>query len=131
MFNLLLCSGLFLTCRAGSEGSNGLGASAARQASTDGIASYYGKDHHGKKTANGETFDMYKLTAAHRSLPFGSRVRVTNLANNRSVVVRINDRGPYIKGRVIDLSQAAAERLEMIEVGIVPVRVEVLESQTK
>lgn len=94
----------------------------------NGIASYYGKGHHGKKTANGETFDMHKLTAAHRSLPFGSRVKVTNLSNNRSIVVRINDRGPFVAGRIIDLSQAAAEQLEMIREGIVGVKLEVLES---
>jgi len=98
-------------------------------ATTDGIASYYGKEHHGKKTANGEIFDMTKLTAAHRSLPFGSQVKVTNLSNQRSVIVRINDRGPYYKGRIIDLSQAAAERLEMLTVGITQVKVEVLDAQ--
>jgi len=96
-------------------------------ATTDGVASYYGKEHHGRKTANGEIFDMTKLTAAHRSLPFGSQVKVTNLSNQRSVIVRINDRGPYYKGRIIDLSQAAAERLEMLTVGIAKVKVEVLE----
>ena len=95
----------------------------------DGVASYYGKDHHGRRTANGETFDMYKLTAAHRSLPFGTLVKVTNLSNQRSVTVRINDRGPYYGGRIIDLSQAAAERLEMIECGITKVKLEVLDSR--
>jgi len=95
----------------------------------DGVASYYGKEHHGKKTANGEIFDMNKLTAAHRSLPFGSQVKVTNLSNNRSVTVRINDRGPYVSGRIIDLSQAAAERLEMIQAGIVRVKVEILDAK--
>ena len=92
----------------------------------EGVASYYGQAHQGKKTANGEIFDMNKLTAAHRSLPFGASVRVTNLANHRSVVVRINDRGPFIQGRIIDLSQAAAERLGMIKAGVVRVGVEVL-----
>ena len=94
----------------------------------DGAASYYGKGHHGKKTANGEIFDMKRLTAAHLSLPFGSIVKVTNLSNQRSVIVRINDRGPYVAGRIIDLSQAAAERLDMVEVGIVQVKVEVLDA---
>jgi rare lipoprotein A len=93
----------------------------------EGIASYYGKEHHGKKTANGEIFDMYKLTAAHRSLPFGTLVKVTNLSNQRSVTVRINDRGPYYQGRIIDLSQAAAERLEMITSGISKVQLDVLD----
>ena len=93
----------------------------------DGVASYYGKEHHGKKTANGEIFDMNKLTAAHRSLSFGSQVKVTNLSNQRSVIVRINDRGPYYQGRIIDLSQAAAERLEMVKAGITKVKLEVLD----
>ncbi len=92
----------------------------------DGVASYYGREHQGKKTASGEIFDMNQLTAAHRSLPFGCKVRVTNLSNNRSVVVRINDRGPYVPGRILDLSQAAAERLQMIRDGTVKVKMEVL-----
>ena len=71
-----------------------------------GTASFYGGKWHGRKTANGEIFDTYKLTAAHKTLPFGTRVRVTNLSNGKSVVVRINNRGPYSKGRIIDLSQA-------------------------
>ena len=92
----------------------------------EGKASYYGARHHGKKTASGERFDQHGLTAAHRSLPFGSRVLVTNLRNEKSVVVRINDRGPYARGRIIDLSQQAAERLDMLRAGVVPVRVEQL-----
>ena len=76
-----------------------------------GIASWYGKQFHGRKTANGEAFDMDALTAAHPRLPFGSWVRVRNLINGRSVDVRINDRGPFIKRRIIDLSQAAARAL--------------------
>jgi rare lipoprotein A len=92
----------------------------------EGKASYYGARHHGRKTASGERFDQHALTAAHRSLPFGSRVRVTNLRNDKNVVVRINDRGPYAKGRIIDLSQRAAERLGMLRDGVVPVRVEQL-----
>lgn len=75
-----------------------------------GTASYYGSRHHGKRTASGEPFNQHGLTAAHRSLPFGSRVLVTNLSNKRSVVVRINDRGPHTRGRLIDLSRAAAEK---------------------
>ncbi|WP_437881794.1 septal ring lytic transglycosylase RlpA family protein [Pseudomonas sp. LRF_L74] len=93
----------------------------------DGKASYYGKAHHGNRTANGERFDQNALTAAHRTLPFGSRVRVTNLNNDRSVIVRINDRGPYGRGRIIDVSKRAAEELGMIRSGIVPVRLESLE----
>ena len=97
----------------------------------NGVASYYGREHHGKKTANGEIFDMTKLTAAHRSLPFGTHVKVTNLSNQRSAIVRINDRGPYYQGRIIDLSQAAAERLEMIKSGITNVKLEVLDAKSK
>ena len=93
----------------------------------EGKASYYGARHHGHKTASGERFDQNALTAAHRSLPFGSRVRVTNLRNDKSVVVRINDRGPYARGRLIDLSQKAAEQINMLRAGVVPVRVEALE----
>ena len=91
-----------------------------------GVASYYGSRHHGKRTASGERFNQHGLTAAHRSLPFGSRVRVTNLANKRSVVVRINDRGPHIRGRLIDLSRAAAEKIGMIRSGTARVRVQEL-----
>lgn len=92
----------------------------------EGQASYYGARHHGNKTASGERFDQHALTAAHRSLPFGSRVQVTNLRNDKTVVVRINDRGPYAKKRIIDLSQKAAEQLDMLRDGVVPVRVEQL-----
>jgi rare lipoprotein A len=92
-----------------------------------GDASYYGKECHGGPTASGETFDMYKLTAAHPSLPFGTRVRVTNLANGASVVVRINDRGPFTKGRIIDLSYEAAKRIKMIDAGVARVEVVVTE----
>lgn len=95
--------------------------------SETGKASYYGQAHHGKRTASGERFDQNALTAAHRTLPFGTRVRVTNLNNERSVVLRINDRGPFVRGRVIDVSRAAAERLDMLRAGVVPVRVEPLD----
>ena len=95
--------------------------------SAKGKASYYGAWHHGKRTASGEIYDQHALTAAHRSLPFGTQVRVTNLRNDNSVVVRINDRGPYSRGRIIDLSRAAAERLGMIEAGVVPVQVQTLD----
>ena len=91
-----------------------------------GIASYYGRDHHGRTTASGQIFDMNKLTAAHRTLPFGEKVRVTNLSNNRNVTVTINDRGPYAKGRIIDLSLAAARKLDMIKAGTAKVRLEPL-----
>ena len=89
-----------------------------------GVASYYARDHQGHRTASGERFDMREMTAAHRSLPFGTRVRVTNLANGRAVVVRINDRGPFRKGRVLDLSYAAARELRMVGRGVARVRLE-------
>ena len=101
-----------------------LGDSAA--ATERGKASYYAGDFHGRKTASGERFDMNRMTAAHRTLPMGTRVRVTNLANGRDVVVRINDRGPFKRGRVIDVSYAAAKRLDMVAAGVVPVKLEIL-----
>jgi rare lipoprotein A len=91
-----------------------------------GLATYYSDRFQGRKTASGERFDQRAMTAAHRTLRFGTRVRVTNLKNDRSVIVRINDRGPFARGRVIDVSRAAAEDLEMIRAGVVPVTVEVL-----
>jgi len=91
-----------------------------------GMASWYGPGFNGRKTANGDTFDDKLLTAAHRSLPLGSRVKVTHMDNGRSVEVEINDRGPYVEGRVIDLSREAAKALDMIDEGIAEVRVEVL-----
>lgn len=91
-----------------------------------GIASFYGNYFAGKKTASGERFNPARMTAAHRYLPFGTRVRVTNMRNGRSVIVRINDRGPFIRGRVIDLSKGAAGVIRMIGRGIAPVRVEIL-----
>ena len=96
-------------------------------AGVQGMASYYGTRHHGRKTASGERFNQHAMTAAHRTLPFGTRVRVTNLNNQKSVIVRINDRGPYAKGRIIDLSAEAARELNMIRAGVAPVRVERLE----
>ena len=93
-----------------------------------GLASWYGRDFHRKQTASGERYDMNDLTAAHRSLPLDTVVRVTNLSNNRSVVVRINDRGPFSQGRVIDVSRSAAQLLGMTKAGVVPVRVEVFET---
>ena len=89
-----------------------------------GQASWYGAVHHGKRTASGAIFDQTKLTAAHRSLPFGTRVKVTNVANGKSVEVEINDRGPYAGNRIIDLSRAAAQALGMIESGTATVRLE-------
>jgi rare lipoprotein A len=96
---------------------------------TQGIASWYGPGFHGKRSASGERYNQNALTAAHRSLPFGTQVQVTNLKNNRSVVVKINDRGPFIRGRVIDLSGAAARILGITQTGVAPVRIDVLAPQ--
>jgi rare lipoprotein A len=91
-----------------------------------GLASWYGPGLHGRRTASGTVHTGAALTAAHRSLPFGTRVRVTNLENGRAVVVVVDDRGPFVRGRVIDLSLAAARRLGMVRDGVVPVRLEVV-----
>jgi len=90
-----------------------------------GLASYYGADFQGKKTASGEIFDPREMTCAHPRLPFGTRLRVTNLENNAVVMVRVNDRGPWVAGRIIDLSYAAAQKIGMIGKGVVKVKVEV------
>jgi len=91
-----------------------------------GMASWYGRELQGRKTASGERFDRRGMTAAHRTLKFGTRVRVTRLKNNRSVVVRINDRGPFSRSRIIDVSEAAARTLDMIDAGVSKVRIEVV-----
>ncbi len=95
-----------------------------------GVASWYGKKFHGNPTASGEIYDMYQLTAAHKTLPLGTYVMVTNVENNRSVEVKINDRGPFVKGRIIDLSYAAARGIDMVEQGTAMVKVEVLRRKT-
>ncbi len=92
-----------------------------------GVASWYGREQQGKLTADGEVFDRHDLTAASRHLPFNSIVRVTNEKNGRSVQVRINDRGPFAKNRVLDLSEAAANRLDMKASGTAPVKIEMIE----
>jgi rare lipoprotein A len=91
-----------------------------------GLASWYGNEYHGRRTASGEIFDEEAMTAAHRELPFGAIVQVTNLTNGKSVRVRINDRGPFVRGRVIDLSKGAARKIGMLNDGVVPVRLDVL-----
>jgi rare lipoprotein A len=91
-----------------------------------GRASWYGPDFHGKKTSNGETYNMWQMTAAHKTLPMNTVVRVTNKNNGKSVVVRINDRGPFVNTRIIDLSKKAAAELDMISTGTAPVRLEIL-----
>jgi rare lipoprotein A len=92
-----------------------------------GAASYYGARHHGKRTASGEAFNQNALTAAHRQLPFGTRVRITNLNNDKAVIVRINDRGPHRRGRLIDVSRGAAAQLGMLRSGVARVRIQSLD----
>ncbi len=92
----------------------------------EGIASWYGEDFNGRLTANGEVYDMYKFTAAHKTLPLGTVVKVTNLDNGKTVEVRINDRGPYVKGRIIDLSRTAGRAIGMREAGTAQVKLEVV-----
>ena len=101
-------------------------APAAAPAGMEGLAAYYSNRLDGRRTASGQVFDQSKLTAAHPTLPFGTMVKVTNTKNGRSVVVRINDRGPTQAGRVIDVSHAAASKLGMLRAGLVPVKLEVV-----
>ena len=93
----------------------------------EGVASYYAHEFNGRKTANGETYDMNKMTAAHQTLPFNSMVRVTNQSNGKTVMVRINDRGPFKDNRIIDLSLAGAKAIDLIGPGTASVRLEVIE----
>jgi len=97
----------------------------------EGLSSYYAKKFHGRKTANGEIFDMYKLTAAHRFLPFGTILEVTNLSNHRSVRVRVNDRGPFAGNRILDLSYGAARKIDMISSGVSQVKIRIIQLGTK
>lgn len=94
--------------------------------SEKGQASWYGNEYHGRKTASGEVFNQWDNTAAHRKLPFGTVVLVKNMNNGKSLKVRINDRGPFVRGRIIDVSRGAADRLGMVRDGVVPVRIEVV-----
>ena len=93
----------------------------------EGYASYYGAQWHGRTTANGERMDVHAMTAAHKTLPFHTRVRVTMLSTGKSVTVRINDRGPFVRGRIIDLSDEAARRIGLLGKGVAKVRIEVLD----
>ncbi len=108
---VLLCTILFLT-------------SCSRKITENGKASYYADKFEGRQTSNGETFDQSKLTAAHNYIPFGTIARVTNLTNHKTVIVRINDRGPFVTGRIIDLSKSAASLIDMLEAGVVKVKIE-------
>lgn len=108
---LLLCS-----CHRKTAGGSSSG-------TESGYASYYADKYEGRKTSNGEIFRQRKLTAAHKTLPFGTKVKVTNLSNGQTVRVRINDRGPFIEGRIIDLSKAAAKKIDMISAGVIKVKI--------
>ncbi len=100
------------------------GARAPRERGEVGLASFYGRRFHGRRTASGERYDMRRLTCAHPSAPFGTRLRVTDLDTGRSVEVTVNDRGPYVPGRIVDVSLAAARKLGIVERGVARVRVE-------
>ncbi len=91
-----------------------------------GKASWYGGKFHGKRTASGERFNKYEFTAAHRKLPFGTIIRVTNISNGKEVYVRVNDRGPFVKGRILDLSLASAEALHFNRRGVIRVKIEII-----
>ena len=117
-FSILLICGLLCECTSAIN--------TAQVKTQTGIASWYGKKFHGRTTANGEIYDMNGMTAAHKTLPFNTRVRVVNLDNGRVVVVRINDRGPFVKGRIIDLSRKAAGKVGMLNAGLANVRLEIL-----
>ena len=110
--------------------SNSRGRSTSAPGPETGVASYYADKYHGRPTASGEIFDTYKLTAAHGTLPFGTVVRVTNQENQRSVTVRINDRGPFVPGRIIDLSRAAAKQLLLEKAGLATVKIEIIPATT-
>ena len=92
-----------------------------------GISSFYAEDFHGKLTANGEVYDMYGLTAAHKTLPLNTVARVTNLENGKSLILRVNDRGPYIQGRMLDCSYGAAKKLDFIKQGTTKVQIDIIE----
>ncbi len=117
-FSITVIASLLLFCSA-----------CSRQITQTGKASYYADSFDGKKTASGETFRQNSLTAAHPSLPFGTRVRVLNIANGRTVKVRINDRGPFTKGRMIDVSKKAAKKLGMVSTGVATVQIKYKKKQ--
>ncbi len=123
---LLFLSGCLMTLSAACSVSRPVYRTEGGKSVQYGLASWYGKQFHGRRTANGEFYDMYKISAAHRTLPLGSVVRVTRRDNGKSLTVRINDRGPFIRGRIIDLSYGAARAVDMVVDGVAPVRVELI-----
>lgn len=122
----LLSLGLLTSCATRGPASRPAELTTREREAQVGYASYYARAHDGRRTASGERYDMDAMTAAHRTLPFGTSVRVTNLQNGREAVLRVNDRGPFRKGRVIDVSYAAARKLGLVRSGVAKVRVEVL-----
>jgi rare lipoprotein A len=128
---LLVAAVAILSCtpapiyRQGGDRNDSSGSIGKRWVET-GEASWYGGKFHGRQTASGEIYDMHGISAAHKTLPLGTRVRVTNLNNDRQLVVRVNDRGPFVKGRIIDCSREAARQLGYLEAGVTPVRIEVV-----
>ena len=123
-FVLILC--LFMASCSGSKANVG-----QRGYTEEGKASYYGRKFQGRKRANGEPYRRHKLTAAHKTLPFGTKVKVTNTATNKSVKVKITDRGPFVRGRSVDLSESAAKRVGMIDAGVAPVKMKVVRPAAK
>ena len=128
VLGFLLLAGAACSARRGRGGEPVLEPAAAgeREVFQTGVASWYGDDFHGRVTANGEIYDMHKLTAAHPDLPFHTLVEVENMGNGKTVLVRINDRGPFLKGRIIDLSLKAAQRLEIADIGTADVSLRVV-----
>ena len=127
--SFLICAAVFLSACGHKrvQVSTPSASSATSSADLEGLASYYAEPYHGRRTASGEIFDTYQaLTAAHRTLPFNTLVRVTNKANGREVDVRINDRGPFVDGRVIDLSLRAAREIDLVRIGTAPVKLKIL-----
>ncbi len=125
---IILVAVIFTGCSSTStKTTNSKTAQYSRSHALAGQASWYGRNYHGKLTASGEKYNMRKLTAAHKTLPFGTIVRVTNTTNNKSVDVKINDRGPFVAGRVIDLSPKAFNKIGNTDQGVIPVRIEILD----
>jgi rare lipoprotein A len=124
---LLIVACLAAACAGRRDATTVPGGTPGATAYDRGVASWYGRKFHGRKTASGERYDMHELTAAHPSLPFGTIVRVVRLDTGDAVVVRINDRGPFVRGRIIDLSYAAARRIDMVQDGVAQVELYLLE----
>src|SRR5947207_2649262 len=131
MRRLVILIGAFVFLAACGHGKTRVGIPKVSKKELEGIASYYAEPYNGRRTANGEIFDTYNaMTAAHKTLPFNTVVRVTNLKNGEEVDVRINDRGPFVKGRIIDLSLAAAKEIDLARAGIAPVKLKVMKSDS-